>query len=459
MNNRKILFLPIETISRELDSKLALISELMGPDLICFLGQHDAIDRISQFYNNGVYVGKNVFKTFFPTNMKLYEAYKSNSHSILWLHEEGGIYAGIEKDWRKTLDQLLDPSILSKDDQILTWGNFQKKHYQKKGPAEVTTVGSPRFNLSKDSLLRRLVQKFNRVKLDNFILINTNFSIANYSSHLDSVLDEQYRGHDDQESQHKVIQGYAEEKRTLAHFIEVVSELALRYPKEKFVLRPHPTESSDIYKSIFSIYKNIIISKDYSAIEWIDKCKVLIQNGCTTSIEGHLMGKKVLNFYPFSPTNMVLVTQDIGINCKNIDELAHNLFGTNIDLKLAAEKRLSLNRLLDNTNSTFDASHLADVIKSTVDRKDFCQTNLSLAFIRTYLFIFKAFVINACKRIPRLLFFPKRQKDYQMFCDAFPGMNREEISQKIKFLSKDQKKDIDCLFLSKDLIMLRSGKV
>ena len=299
MNHSKVLFIPIETISRELDAKLILASQLVDSDTICFVGQHDVIDRISNFYKNGIYLGKNTFKTHFPAKMNIYNQYKENGHSILWLHEEGGIYPGDENDWKKTLDELLDPQVLGKSDQILTWGKFQKNHYEEKTTRTVTSVGSPRFNLFSDSLLRKLVQKFNRVVLRDFILVNTNFSISNYISNNDLLFETLFHGHVDKLIKHNVVKLFAQETRTLAHFIEAISELAMRHPKETFVIRPHPTEATEIYENAFSIYENIHISKEYSAVEWIDRCKVLIQNGCTTSIEAYLMGKKVLNFYPF----------------------------------------------------------------------------------------------------------------------------------------------------------------
>ena len=326
---KNIVFIPIETISRELDAKLVLAHQLVDSNTICFLGQHDMIDSISLFFKEGVYVGKNIFKTYFPANMKVYKSYKKNKHSILWIHEEGGIYPGEAEDWRTNLQELLDPSCLEADDQILTWGDFQQDYYNNLSNLTCIAVGSPRLNLAKEHLLRKLINKFNRVQKSDFILINTNFSVANYISNINYLFKELMHGHDNQAEKHKVIQMYAEEQRNVSYFIETLSELAFKHPNETFVIRPHPTEGIDLYESAFMIYPNVIISKDFTAVEWIEKCKALIQNGCTTSIEAYLIGKKVINFYPFESKSLVNVTRDIGIDVTNINELESAIFSSN----------------------------------------------------------------------------------------------------------------------------------
>jgi surface carbohydrate biosynthesis protein len=458
MKHSKVLFIPIETISRELDAKLTLASQLVDSDTTCFVGQHDVIDQIQNFYKNGVYLGKNVFKTHFPANMNIYNQYKKNGHSILWIHEEGGIYPGDENHWKKTLDELLDPKVLGMNDQILTWGKFQKNHYAKKITRLVTSVGSPRFNLSSDSLLRKLVQKFNRVQLRNFILINTNFSISNYISNNDLLFETLFHGHKDKYVKHDVVKLFAQETRTLAHFIEAISELAFRHPEEKFVIRPHPTEATEIYENAFSIYENVFISKEYSAVEWIDRCKVMIQNGCTTSIEAYLMGKKVLNFYPFNSEKLIQATRDVGINCTTIEDLEKGIFEVKENTNSAHNALPTLNRLLENTNQNYDESLLNRIVKKELESKESLRYSPKFSLLKIQFSLSFQKYKNFIKIIPRLLFFPKKQKDYLMAIDHYPGMNKSEIQNKITFLSNELEKNINFNFISHDLMMISCNK-
>ena len=161
---KRIIFIPVETIARELDYKIVLASNLLSKDNIIFLGQHDFLDSILRNFKDGSYIGKHVFKESFPCPLGLYAKYKKNRFSIFWMHEEGGIYAGDQKNWKKVLDELLDPKVLKKDDAIFTWGEFQKRHYSSLSSIQSINVGVPRFNLFESSILRSIISKFNRVE-------------------------------------------------------------------------------------------------------------------------------------------------------------------------------------------------------------------------------------------------------------------------------------------------------
>jgi len=454
---KNIVFIPIETISRELDAKLVLANEIVDKDTICFLGQHDTIDSISKFFKNGIYVGKNIFKTYFPANMSIYESYKKNHHSILWLHEEGGIYPGEPEDWIINLNELLNASCLHDDDVILTWGDFQKNHYQKHSSIECVSVGSPRLNLKEDDLLRKLISKFNRVEAKDFILINTNFSVANYISNIDYLFKELMHGHEDLSERHKVIHMYSEEKRNFAYFIEIISKLAFNYPNERFVIRPHPTEGIDTYISAFSIYPNVTISKEHTAVEWIEKSKVLIQNGCTTSIEAYLLGKKVINFYPFESKTLINITREIGIDTKNYEELESAIFSqesyspndSNLDL-------FKISNLIYNLKSEYQNNNLLLKIKEAISSKEMYQYNFYIK-LKIFFSIALKKTIGALKYYPRYLF-PQKQKDYEMAIKHFAGLDKKSINSKVAFLSSESNKKIAIKFFSKDLIMIKTDR-
>ena len=114
---------------------------------------------------------------------------------------------------------------------------------------------------------------------------------------------------------------FSSQNKIFSHFIELVSSLAKKYPKQLFIFRPHPTESTKIYKLLFSNLDNVKVTKEFSAVEWMDKCKCLIQNGCTTSLEAFFMDKRVINFFPFDDRDSINVTKELGISCSTIEEV------------------------------------------------------------------------------------------------------------------------------------------
>ena len=58
------ILLPIETINREIDFKLVLAGLLANSGNKIFIGQHNFLNILLNKFENGIYVGKNVFYNF-----------------------------------------------------------------------------------------------------------------------------------------------------------------------------------------------------------------------------------------------------------------------------------------------------------------------------------------------------------------------------------------------------------
>ena len=178
---KKITFLPVETEVRELDYKIMLAGAIAEEGTACFVGQHNLLNNLVSNFNGGVYLGKNIFPQWFPCHTKYYDALKSQDFSLLYYHEEGGIWIGAEEHWRGMCAKQIDASILHSDDQILCWGEFQKSFYESLLPSpEVHNVGVARFDLAENMNLRKLINATSRVSEDDYILINTNFAAVNH---------------------------------------------------------------------------------------------------------------------------------------------------------------------------------------------------------------------------------------------------------------------------------------
>lgn len=435
---KNVIFFPIETISRELDYKIILASKLASKDTLCIVGQHDFIDQVAKVSENGIYLGKNVFKTTFPCNLDLYNTYKSNNHSIFWLHEEGGIYPGDENIWKKNLHDLLNPGVLKSDDKIFAWGQFQKQYYEAENPSiPVILSGSPRFDLAENDDLSSLISTFNRVNEDGYILFNTNFSISNYKSETVEFLKEWISHEKTYEGKLSVSEQYFIELRTLSHFLEAILYLASKFKDTKFIVRPHPTEDSAIYKTIFSELSNVEVSKKFSSVEWIQKSKLIIQNGCTTSVEAYLLNKPILNYYPFEDPSNINITEGVGIICKNLSDLE------NLIVKKLNNPELDTNNKLNKMINNFaDGASSTDIILNSINEelinKDSFEFNRTIFFLKLRIFILISYIKDKIKFFPRKYFFRRKWKDYLMAKSAFPGLDCDSIGKKFNYLNKSR---------------------
>ena len=451
---KRIIFIPVETIARELDYKIVLASKLLSKDNIIFLGQHDFLDSIVRIFKNGMYIGKNVFKDSFPCSHDLFGRYKRKNFSIAWLHEEGGIYAGDKSNWKIVLNELLDPSVLKSDDAILTWGEFQKNHYTKKAIAKLTNVGVPRFNLSLESPLRLIINKFNRVQEKDYVLINTNFSTVNYHSDREKMLLNLTNSFIDAEENIKLVKHFVSQNKIFSHFIDLVTNLATKYPNQLFVFRPHPTESIKIYKLLFATFSNVRVSKEFSAVEWMDKSQCLIQNGCTTSLEAYFMGKKVINFFPFEDKDSINITRELGVSCTNFKEVEaaiyeEEYYDSNINNDLD-----ELPELIGNLSPNYSEDEFINTIIKLSNKKDKFSFNYSILELKIRLIALSIKIFDAIKYMPRYFFYKTKWEDYKMAVSHFPGFSKSEIASKFDFLSDQQEHDHHLRFVEKKLVII-----
>jgi hypothetical protein len=83
-----------------------------------------------------------------------------------------------------------------------------------------------------------------------------------------------------------------------ADLVFLIKEVAANFPQYTVVVRPHPSESLTFYSCAFSSFKNVIVSRDESALPWIRSADLVIHSNCTTGIEAILAGRPVLNLLP-----------------------------------------------------------------------------------------------------------------------------------------------------------------
>lgn len=321
---KKILFFPIETSVRELDSRLALAMMCARPGWQIILGEHEELFKLSLRVRNAVGLLKNVTGGKRPWK---YKRYKELNLRVIFLDEEGGIYEGGPDYWRGELDKRINVSELEADDRVCTWGSFQADHYGSKAPAcaaNIVATGHPRFDLCKPRF-REVYQKEAealRREHGKFILLNTNI-IANDSSGPDVFLKVNKVDPADVERRTFYIGQFCHEMKRLGNFVELINHLSNEFPDHKIVLRPHPSEDMRIYQTMFSHVPRVLVARQGSLNAWIQGCRVLIHDGCTTALEGDLSGTPVINFHPVHDERFDLILPNlVGLQCSTMEEVS-----------------------------------------------------------------------------------------------------------------------------------------
>jgi surface carbohydrate biosynthesis protein len=300
------LLFPIETFSRELDFRLFLAKAMLREGTRIFIGHHSAFARLIRLgvMRGGVYVGKQLIVPRFTDQVAAYEKFRRAGFKTVYLDEEGAIYHGGEREWREALATRVDPRRFAEDDYVCAWGSFQAEVYRRmagKDGASVVVTGHPRFDLYKhpySQLFRQEAERI-RARLGRFVLFNTNFTLANNASGMATAFSP-IRGYraEDPESRERGSRLWAHTSRLLTHFIELLHVLANSRPELVFVVRPHPSEEPEFYRTALSGIPNVRVERTGSVGPWLLAAEALLHNGCTTAVEATLLGKRVLTYVP-----------------------------------------------------------------------------------------------------------------------------------------------------------------
>lgn len=452
MKEKLIVLMPVETISRELDYKISIAHKIASKDIACIVAQHNYINEILRFFDGGVYFGKNVFPDLVPSTTKFYDDLKRNNFSLAYFHEEGGVFFGGETEWESRLSSQIDSTLLNSDDSILCWGNFQYNFYNKrKLRNDVFNVGVPRFELQNGSDLKDITVNFNPVKYNDFILINTNFAVFNHM--MGQTYELKYfstREFKKEDHLNEVLLWYSEVFETMGTFLKMIIKLVKDNSEELFVIRPHPTESTEIYDFLSSQFDNLIVSKEFSATNWISNCKLMIQNNCTTSIEAYFLDKPIINYGNKINKHSVNILNDIGIFCDDITDVQKIIDNPNVLENKILKNDSPVTRLIRNFLNDESSS---DLIKSILLKKLSKKSKSKIPLLRLRAVHFFKSVRAAIFYLPRLLF-PKKLAAYKMFESAFPGFKKDYVVDRINFLNKKNNKSLKSHFLNKELFII-----
>ena len=146
------------------------------------------------------------------------------------------------------------------------------------------------------------------MKKKKYILISSNFSVAVSSQRLSEIvkffLSTNY--FNDKKYVENFYNRMSLNLQILFKFINAINILTERFQNINFIVRPHPTESVELWENFFRKRKNLLITKELTLSDWIENSEIIIHNGCTAGVEAFARKKKIISYEP-------LRSQDIPI--------------------------------------------------------------------------------------------------------------------------------------------------
>ncbi len=295
----RILYLPMEIASRELDSRLLIAAIALERGYEVVLGQKWLIERNLRAMQPGIYLSK----TLTQRDAKFSARAGALGYFVTAIDEEmPGLIVG-RNELRWVSEAGVDSSNL-----IFVAGNNNAEALRGRFPdaaEKVQAIGNPRLDLLRPQLrpLYRAEAERLRAKHGRFILINTNLGFTNSEKgSVDEIVSEQVRlgklNMDDPEHRAFVEGIKAMEAANGAAIAQLLKILPAALPDHRIILRPHPSENLAPWHALIGQSTQIQVIREGPAAPWIYAADALIHTNCTTGVEAVALEKPAICIVP-----------------------------------------------------------------------------------------------------------------------------------------------------------------
>ena len=460
---KKRIYLPVEIIIRELDSKLLLAINLL------INSKNDWEVIIGNVKKMGSYINK---KNKIPF-IWLDKGVEANQHRLkkiiynnglpILLDEEGGVYT---KKHEKFPRGLKVNYALPFYEKIFFWG---KESYYKwidihknLAPEKLVISGNPRFDLSKKKF-KDYFQNLNKdVPNYKYILISTAFGNGNPNI----PIDDNYLNYWNKVNSGTVnsldfeITDY--QKRLFTPFLKGIKNLASEFTNEKFIIRPHPFENINSYKKIFENLGNIKVIYSGAIQEWFPNAKFIIHSGCTTAIEGFYNELSTICYAPIEGNgNEQFTTFKISEVVKDYHSLS-NLFKSKLDNFNDNNDKKEKISYIKYYIHNYGSKNSYDVITNIIDEISFVKKEVKLSYlekIKTYL---PTMIYNFLSKSKYNLIKSNKEKQYRKKMELldqkkFPILSLYDLDLRVSKLLDhfNYNKSIDISEISTNIFLLK----
>jgi len=289
-----ILYVSIETAKRELLSRLIVALEAAWRGGKVVIGQKWAIEANLETLPRGVVLYKTADQPQCASARKAREL----GHIPVSMIEEGlaafdgGVtYNHFGKRFPDSFDMHLALTDTQHEALKSSFGSIPK----------TVVTGNPRIDLLRPKFRPLHDPSVDRIRKNhgNFILFNSNLAAINWqygdAGEFREYLDK--NGFIDIAAKDTQVFDEMFTSETLRHRIttEFFEKLTKKAPEIPIIIRPHPGENIALWEEFSTRFENCRMIRDDMAICWMAAAGVTVVTGCSTGIEGFLMGCPIVN--------------------------------------------------------------------------------------------------------------------------------------------------------------------
>jgi surface carbohydrate biosynthesis protein len=372
ISKRRWLFLPVETIARELTAKtlLACVAAERGWGII--VGEKKTVRRKQEKLPRGTFIEKSIH----PGRIKDIRKAKENGNRVSAWCEEGLNYLNRDDYCQRRLESQSFDAL----DYFFAWGKQQADDISDAlGVNEkIVLSGNPRFDLLRPELRNIFVKSANEIRRrhGNIILVNTKFSTVNSNRRIedfDYVAFLHSTGKIKTQEDKDLICRYVDlNKRLFSFFQDLLPVLSKNFSNHTIVVRPHPSENHAPWVEKTKSLSNVKVLFEGNVNEWLMAADVMIHNNCTTGIEAFLLERAAISYRPIKDEIVEhQLPNEVSFQAANTEELIsfvhHLVANKNSPLQEERDKKVNFTRKYI---ANIDGKLACEIIMDYMDRLD-----------------------------------------------------------------------------------------
>jgi surface carbohydrate biosynthesis protein len=296
------LLIPVENQVREFDPKLLLACIAAKRGFSSVIGSRREMEfRIASFPRS-LYLSKSMT----TRSALLFRISNMVGHKIVAWDEEALVHLPPETYYA---DRLCTASMQYVS-HLFAWGqdnvDLWRQYPGLPNGTPINITGNPRVDMLRPEMHPFFAQEVQEIRnrFGDFILVNTNFNHVNAFSPDMNLFRPAKKpggtpkfGRGVRGMSREFAEGLRDHKQDIFQdFQQLIPALDKAFPDYTIVVRPHPTESHEIYGNIAAKCTRVQVTNKGNVVPWLLATKAVIHNGCTTGLEAYVMGLPAISY-------------------------------------------------------------------------------------------------------------------------------------------------------------------
>ncbi len=372
-----LLLIPVENQVRELDPKLLLACVAAQRGFSSIVGSRREMEFNIDAFSDAIYLSKSMT----VRSLLFFRIARRFGHKIVAWDEEALVHLPPSSYFSRRMNRSALKYVLS----LFAWGQDNIELWRQypglPGDTPIHAVGNPRGDMLRKEM-RAYYEKDAAVlrrTYGDFILVNTNFNHVNaFGTDINlfrpakTPRGKARFGRGARGMTREYAKGLWDHKHALfSSFKELIPALEETFPECTIVVRPHPTENHEVYRSIAARCRRVRICNKGNVVPWLMAARALVHNGCTTAVEAYVMGVPAISYRSAVSdeydNGFYRLPNGLSHQCFGFQELAATLRSV-LDGALGAadgpERQQLIDRFLDAQDGPLACERMIDVLET-----------------------------------------------------------------------------------------------